>query len=269
MNSEELINKSLSIRIATNGLSFCSYAPMLRQPFEYREWDVQPTISLAANLKSALMTEPMLKERYQRVNVMIVSPHTTAVPVVDFDADRIGDFYKFNFPEDEGMHVTYNVMRKSGIAVIFGVERNVYQLLLDDYPHARFYASQSTLMEYLGGKTRMSNQGRIYAYLHEREATLYAFSGGRLLSFNTYSITSVEDCVYYVVSLSQQLGFSQTQDALVVIGNTGREDALRSLAQNFFKDVTVVDCREEFRNTITGGNGSIPFDLQTLLICGF
>lgn len=268
-NSEELINKSLSIRIATNGLSFCTYTPMARQPFVYKEWDVNPTISLAANLKNALMMLPMLKETYQRVNVMIVSPRTTAIPVVDFDAEKIEDIYNFNFPNAEGMHTTYNIMRKSGIAVVFGIEKNIYQLLLDDFPNARFYASQSTLMEYFGNKTRMSNKRWIFAYMHEREVTLYAFNSGRFICFNTFAITTADDGIYYILSLLQQLNFSQVEDTLTIIGNTGQEGDLSAISQNFFKNVTVVDCKEEFRNSITGGEPSIPFDLQTLLICGF
>ena len=269
MSSEAVINKSLSIRIATNGLSFCTYTPVARRPFEYKEYEVQPTISLAANLKNALMSEPMLKEEYQRVNVMIVSPHTTCVPVIDFEADEIEDVYRLNFPNSEGMHITYNVLRRSGIAVIFGVEKNIYQLLLDDYPHARFYASQSTLVEHLGNKNRMNSQGRIYAYLHEREATLYAFGSGRLLCFNTFPVSSADDSMYYILNLAKQLNFSQVDDSLSIIGNTGNEKALYGISQKFFKNSAVIESKEEFRNSITSGEPSIPFDLQTLLICGF
>ena len=83
--AENLItNRSLSIRVCSNGLSFCTYAPGQKDPFVYKVWDVNHTISLTANLKEALMMEPMLKQEYQRVNVMIATPHFTTVPVAAF-----------------------------------------------------------------------------------------------------------------------------------------------------------------------------------------
>ena len=149
--AENLItNKSLSIRVCSNGLSFCTYAPGQEEPFEYKVWDMNHTISLTANLKDALMKEPMLQQEYQRVNVMIATPHFTTVPVAAFQKENVEALYRCAFPKDAPQHVSYNVLRRSGIAIVFGLDRNVYQLLLDDFPRARFYASASTLIEFFG-----------------------------------------------------------------------------------------------------------------------
>ncbi len=269
MNNDKVLNKSLSIRISTNGLSFCTYSPGEKKAFEYKKIDVQPTISMAANLKNALMTEPELKGNYQRVNVMVVTPRTTCIPVEDFDPEYAESFYEFNFPDAEKTHVSYNVLNKCGIAVVFGIAKNVYQLLVDDFPQARFYASLSTIVEHIGNVEKTSRKNKMYAYVLERELTLYAFSNGTMLCFNTFPVTSIDDCVYYTLNMMQQMKFSQVDDSLQIIGNTGKEKNLLSKISSFVKDVTVVDCREEFGNSITGGDTSIPYDLQTLLICGF
>ena len=256
----------MSIRLATNGLSFCTYSPLSDKPFLYKEYDVQPTISLAANLKNALMSEPMLKGNYQRVNVMITSPHTTFMPVADFSADAVNDIYTFNFPQDSGLRISYNMLRRSGIAIIFGMDKNIYQLLIDDYPKARFYASASTLIERFAAKSLTDANRQLYAYLHEQEITLYAFQSGRFLMSNTYAAKTVDDCMYYILSLSQQLPFSQTEDTLYIVGDTQREQPLSLQLQNFIRHIHVIDRQADFKHTLTGGSTLIPYDLQTLLI---
>ena len=269
MNNDKVLNKSLSIRISTNGLSFCTYSPDENKAFEYKKIDVQPTISLAANLKDALMKEPELKENYQRVNVMVVTPHTTCVPIEDFKPEDVETIYEFNFPDSENTHVSYNVLNRWGIAVIFGISKNIHQLLKDDFPQARFYASLSTIIEHIGNKEKTSRKNKMYAYVLEHELTLYAFSNGTMRCFNTFQINSIDDCVYYILNMMQQLDFSQVDDSLLIVGNTGKEKDLHSKVRSFVKDVSIIDCKEEFRNSITGGEASIPYDLQTLLICGF
>lgn len=266
----EVLNKSLSIRVCSNGLSFCTYAPGQEQPFEYKVWDVNHTISLAANMKDALMHEPMLQQQYQRVNVLITTPHFTTVPVAAFQKEDIGSVYKFTFPKDAPQHVTYNVLRRSGIAIVFGLERSIYQLLLDDFPRARFYASASTLIEFFGEKSLFGQGRKMYVYLHEKEMTLYAFEQGRMLFVNNFVATSVADIQYYTLNVWKELGFDQVDDSLFVVGDVEqRTQELSQKIKYFLQHVSVIDRGEDFKDRLTMGNSLIPYDLQTLLVCGF
>ncbi|MBP5375001.1 MAG: DUF3822 family protein [Bacteroidaceae bacterium] len=270
MADNQINNKSLSIRVCSNGLSFCIYAPGQEEPFEYKEWDVNHTISLAANLKAALMNEPMLKQQYQRTNVLITTPHFTTVPVAAFDREDIHAVYQFTFPKDKPQHVSYNVLRRSGIAIVFGLERSIYQLLLDDFPRARFYASVSTLIEFFSEKSLFGPGRKMYVYQHEKEITLYAFEQGRMLFVNTFDCTSVADMQYYILNVWKELGFDQVDDALFVVGDMEqRMVELSEKIKYFLQNVSVIDRREDFKDRLTQGNTHIPYDLQTLLICGF
>ena len=269
--AENLItNRSLSIRVCSNGLSFCTYAPGQKDPFVYKVWDVNHTISLTANLKEALMTEPMLKQEYQRVNVMIATPHFTTVPVAAFQKESVDALYRCAFPKDGPQHVSYNVLRRSGIAIVFGFDRNIYQLLLDDFPRARFYASASTLIEFFGEKSLFGPGRKMYVYQHEKEVTLYAFDQGRMLFVNTFDATSVADLQYYTLNVWKELGFDQIDDALFIVGdNEQRTTELSEKIKYFLQHVTLIDRTEDFKDKLTRGNSLMPYDLQTLLICGF
>ena len=270
MAENQINNKSLSIRVCSNGLSFCTYAPGREEPFEYKVWDVNHTISLAANLKDALMNEPMLKQDYQRVNVLITTPHFTTVPVAAFNREDIHAVYQFTFPKDKPQHVSYNVLRRSGIAIVFGLERSIYQLLLDDFPRARFYASASTLIEFFSEKSLFGPGRKMYVYLHEKEITIYSFEQGRMLFVNNFDCTSVADMQYYTLNVWKELGFDQVDDALFVVGDMQqRTIELSEKIKYFLQQVSVIDRGEDFKDRLTMGNSLIPYDLQTLLICGF
>lgn len=260
---------SLSIRICTNGLSFCVYTPGSQNPFEYKVYDMNHTISLAANLKFALLNEPILKREYQRVNVLVSTTNITTVPVAYFDVEGINDVYTLNFPKSRPQHVTYNVLRRTGVALIFGIDRNVYQLLLDDFPRARFYASASTLIEFFSEKSHGGTDRKMYVYLHEKEITIYAFDQGRMLFVNSYPVGSVADMQYYILNLWQQLSFDQIDDSLFIVGDNDSRQELADKIVYFLKNVSLIDRSDDFKDSLTAGNNMIPYDLQTLLVCGF
>lgn len=260
---------SLSIRLCTNGLSFCVYSPGNDAPFIYKVHDMNHTISLAANLKHALMTEPLLKQQYQRVNVLVSTPDITTVPVAYFDAESIADVYQLNFPKARPQHVSYNVLRRSGMALIFGIERTVYQLILDDFPRARFYASASTLIEFFSEKSVSFHNRSMYVYLHEREITIYAYEQNRILFVNSYPVTSVDDMQYYILNVWTQLAFDQIDDSLFIVGDNDNRQELTDKILYFLQNVSQIDRSTDFQDRITQGHTMLPYDLQTLLICGF
>jgi hypothetical protein len=284
--------KSLSIRISTDGLSFCVYTPTAAQPYHYETYDVKPVISMAANLKEALQNVDLLKEPYQRVNVLVSTPMFTTVPTVAFDREHIEDTFNFTFygttspspslgnTHTEQQHISYNVLRRSGIAIIFGLDRNVYQLLHDDFPRARFYAAASTLTEQFSERSMIGTGRKMFAYIHDQAnlnniltgsgmMTLYCFEQGRLLYVNTYTVRGLNDCQFFLLQVWKNLGFDQLDDSLVIVEDENpiatSDDVAQQLCNKlgyFIKQTSVIEAGEpQFRG--------IPYDLQTLLVCGF
>jgi len=279
-NNQTSSNKSLSIRISTDGLSFCAYEPALQQPYSYKEYAVSPIVSMAANVKEALMTEPMLKAQYQRVNVLVGTPEFTTVPSAEFDREKAAGLFQFVFPKTAGRHVSYNVLRRSGVAIVFGFDKNIHQLLLDDFPRARFYASASTLIEFFSEKSLIGSGRKMFVYLHEgelsmrlgqqaQEMTLYCFDQGRLAFVNTYPVRGTNDCQYYILNVWQQLGMDQYDDGLSIVDDSGASQQLVERIRYFVRNATLADRTDDFRDTLTHGNQLLPYDLQTLLVCGF
>lgn len=224
---------------------------------------------MAANLKEALRYEPLLQQQYQRVNVLVSTTEVTTVPVAYFDAKDIENVFAVNFPKARPQHVTYNVLRRSGVALIFGIERTVYQLLLDDFPNARFYAASSTLIEFFGEKSAGGSNRKMYVYLHEKEITLYAFEQSRILFLNSFTVRTITDMQYYILNVWQQLGYDQIDDALFIVGDGDNRQELADKISYFLQNVSLIDRSSDFRDSLTQGNSMIPYDLQTLLVCGF
>lgn len=243
---------------------------MADNPFVYSEYDVKPTVSMAANLRDALQNDPMLKDKtYKRVNVLITTRNCTYVPVSDFDAQSVNSVFEFNFPNSTGMKASYNVLRRAGLAIVFGIDRNMYQLIVDDFPHARFYTSDSTLIEFFGNHSLHGTYKSMFVYLHDESVTLYAFQQGRMTFSNTFHINNVDDAVYYCLSAWKTMDMDALEHYLKIVADGTIEEVFAARIQNFVKKVSVIERAEDFRQTITKGNTEIPYDLQTLLVCGF
>ena len=215
-----------------------------------------------------MQNEDILKAPYKRVNILITNTHFTVVPTIAFNSDDIRDIYKYNFPKDKVNHVSFNVLRRSGIAIIFGFDKNVYQLLLDDFPMARFYASASTLIEYLSEKSLSGKGKKMFAYVHENEMTLFCFNQGRMIFINSFESKTAEDNQYYILNVWKNLGLDQLEDKLCIIGDCDGREELADKISIFIKNVTLIDREHDYKYTKAMKTAMIPYDLQTLLVCG-
>ena len=75
---------------------------------------------------------------------------------------------------------------------------------------------------------------------------------------------------YYTLNVWKELGFDQVDDALFVVGDMEQRTVeLSEKIKYFLQNVSVIDRSEDFKDRLTMGNSLIPYDLQTLLICGF
>ena len=282
--------QSLSIRLSTDGLSFCSFTPEEPQPLAYEEHAVRPVVSMAANLKEALVTQPLLRQDYQRVNVLVCTPQFTVMPSEGFERKQGEQAFRFLFPQQAGTYVTFNLLRRSGVAIVFGFDKNIHQLLLDDFPRARFYASASPLTELFGERSICPGGKRLYAYIHEsaiarriglqpREMSVYAFDQGRPLLINSYNVGGEDDCLYFLLGVWQQLGFDQCDDTLCLVDEGTISRPLAERLKRYVQHVRLLDKGEDFGATLTQGQApaagtpsplaAIPYDLQALLAGGF
>jgi hypothetical protein len=111
--------------------------------------------------------------------------------------------------------------------------------------------------------------------MHEREITIYAFSNSQLIYTNTFQSQVINDDQYYILNVWNQLGFDQLDDELLVVGDIRREgetsrcEEFAEKTKKFVKHVSTIHPEEDFQEKITKGNPLLPYDLQTLLVCGF
>lgn len=255
-------NKSLSIRLCTDGFSF--YASSLKDSsFNYLPYTINPTISLSANIKNAIVELSELQYPYKTIQILIDSP-SSIVPFEHFDEERIEDIYNFNFPHQKGKVVLYNILPKSNTAIIFAIDKNAYQLLNETFPQAKFYSVETPVIEYLVEKSKIRETQKLYVYFHEQTINLYIFNNGKLHFGNNFTYSDLNDALYFILQVWKTQGLNQFTDELHLLGNLPKEENTRKELHRFIKQVYQNNPTAEFGLKPEKGN-LVSYDLQILI----
>ena len=174
---------------------------------------------MAANLREALRTVPMLSERYGRVLVMVDSP-VLQVPADEFKEDLAETYYN----------------------------------------HSSYTGAHS----------------KLYSYFHEHQLEVFSFAQNRFKFCNSFTVTTPEDAIYYILASWKQLGLVPEHDELFLVGDVLERDHTKEELEKYIKRVFVVYIKRvfvvnpigEFNRASVAQIPGIPYDLMALYVKG-
>lgn len=253
-------HKSLSIRLCTDGFSFYVSSP---EDFSFIPFSINPTVSLTANLKEAISQITALSEPYKNIYILVDSP-STILPFEFFEEEKVEQLYAFNYPHRKNYTVLYNILPKSNATLLFSIDKNAYQFLTEQFPHAYYYAVETPIIEHLVEKSRLSETQKLYVYFHGRTIHVYIFNNGKLFFANNFTYTDVNDALYFILQIWKNQGLNQFTDELHVLGDLPEEEKTLKELRRYIRCIYQNNPVTELNLKAEHANKDIPYDLQII-----
>ena len=247
---------TLSIRLSADGFSFSVYHPLHQGEAIHADYPVDISYSMTANLKRMIQSTEELKHSYGQTDILIDTQRFTPIPFDLFEDEQTETLFYHNFPQRENEVVLCNILGKSNIALLFGMDKHAYQLLGEQFPKARIFANVSPLIEHFTTQSMGGNCRNLFAHFQPSKMNIFAFEKGKLLLANTFNCTQTADQVYYLLYVWQQLGFSQEKDQIHLVEKTKDQETLLEELGKFLRQIIILPTKD-----------NLPFDIQTLMTC--
>lgn len=266
MNKELIPNKTLSIRISTDGFCFCSYIPSDPQSLQYVAYPTDENLSLAANLNRAIEECPFTgKEQTHEIQAIIETCDYTILPFEYDDKQEYKVFYRNCFPKCEpGDEIVANRLPAQGFTVIFPVAKEIHEIL-QKMGNVTYFTPASILMGYIS-RAEFDDEKYMLMYVNGEEMLIMTVEERKVKFSNSFTATSKEDLLFYMLSIWKEQGLSQTDDALYLCGNREIEE-MQLLVSKFIKNRKRINPNELFASNLLNRTQGIPFDLQALILC--
>lgn len=260
---------SLTVRMDKGGFSFSLYDPATEEGFRFIPYEINPTISMIANIKNALKTQPLLKDAYNSVNFLFTGK-VAIVPSALFKEEDAGIFFHFQYPDEENHEIICNKLPHTQTVLLFAVERGLRQLLLDEYPNAAFYSALSSVTEHFCGLSRFGNNSKLYIYFYSGKICIEVFDRGRLRFMNEFNYDNqLDNVLYYVAYVWKICGLDVEEDRLYLIGEVEEMKAiLLEQLRRFYRNVFYINSSSEFNEASVSKVEHVPYDVQSLLVYG-
>ena len=177
-------------------------------------------------------------------------------------------FYQ-NLPPQNNEVVLCNILGKSNLVILFGLDKLTHLFLTEHFPNARLFASVSPITEYLAHKVKPSDCCKLFAIFHPESVEVIAFEKEKLLLLNTYPISGLNDSCYYLLNIWQQAGYNQEDDQLYICGNNRvpQWEELPLRLKKYIRKLFIINPQMEFNDSAMSRIKEISFDMLSLISC--
>ena len=99
----------MTIRVSNGSLAFAIAEKETEERIVYKPYTIKSGVSIAANLREAFKTEPLLRHDTHRARVLIDEP-VLLIPIEEYNEQNMSTLYHHSFPGTEGRAVLGNVL---------------------------------------------------------------------------------------------------------------------------------------------------------------
>jgi hypothetical protein len=260
-------NRRLVIRLSKNHLSFATIGNDDNNAITFEPYSLNSGISMAANLREAFRTQPILQQTYSHVLVMVDTP-ILMVPIEEFQEKDQRTLYLHSYQDHEQDEIVNTVLPDLNSVAIFSINRDIKLVLDDHFESPRLIAAVAPVWRYLHQRSYMGVRAKLYAYFHDRHLNIFSYGQNRFKFCNTFDARDAHDSLYYMLYVWKQLGLQAEHDEIHLVGDIPEQEWLMEELQRYIKRVYTINPAGDFnRSSVTQIEG-MPYDLMTLFVKG-
>ena len=239
IETNKLTNQRLSIQISLSGLSF-SILDVSSQTIvalkSFKKSRVLTPLELLDYLKFVIDTEHLKQNTYSQITVIYRNDLSTLVPETLFDETNIADYLKFNnkiLPSD---FISYDQL-SNGTVNVYVPLVNINNYIYDTFG-AFTYKHYSTLfIEHLIN-LKAGLDSNMFVDVDENQFEIAVLKEQKLIFYNTFSYSTKEDFIYYILFTAEQLQMNPETFPLVFSGLIDEDSELYEIAYKYVRHIS-------------------------------
>lgn len=248
----KLTNPELSIQISLSGLSFCVLEKEKKTITFLKHVHFEKKINphdLLDKLKHFFNTENALQSNFSNVYVIHVNEVFTLVPKPFFSEDTLADYLKFNSKILKSDFIAFDDIEINDSVNVYVPYVNINNFIYDRFGAFTFKHFSTILIEQILLFEKNAESLKVYAHINPKHFEIIVVEKGKLILFNSFDYSSVEDFIYYILFTSEQLQLNPETLELICLGDITKDDELYTIAYKYIRNVSIGNRHDHYKYT--------------------
>ena len=238
--------RSISIQVSLNGFSFCIHeCPKRIVTKSYHRFPVQQTPErLLDKIKSEFETNPELQQVFEEIHVVYDHEMYTFVPSSYFSPTDLRMYLSQTVKVFDTDYISSDPLEGGEMQSIYIPFTNINNYFFDTFGSFDYHHVSTLLVEMLLHKEKYATDVKVYVYVGISFFYIIIINSGRLVLCNTFTYTTKEDFIYYLLFTTQQVSLDPEIFNLILMGYINEESDLYEAAYTYVRNVSFYNTYE-------------------------
>lgn len=237
-NSSQYI---LSIRYATDGLSFCVHDQNNRLlVFFLQPFNLEGTDAVIAKVKKIMVDDLLLNLKYKKVFLIPCNKEKILLPAHAFNKNTLADMYRLCFQPHKNDTLIFRKIRIMESYIVEALPRSFVTFLTARYQSLCIVNSAYPfIIHSLSGI--LFNADHMFIDIHDQYFDLLLTRNNDVVLFNSFTYGSVNDIIYYCLNCLKQCSISKDNLQTTISGNLVNDPMLADTLSKFIPNISVLN----------------------------
>ena len=233
-------DKTLSIQVSLNGLSFCIHHNQKINKLYSVEFKSKLTPFDTQNkLKTELENHLEFVDVFKRVNVIHHNAYVTVVPNLIFDETLKPDYLKFNTKILKTDFIDADICSAINARVVYIPYTNINNYLIDNFNSINYY---HTATYFINCAMRLKTRpNEVFINIESKEFQLLIIKDNQFALYLIFEYDTQEDLLYYLLFSLEQLKMNNENLNINISGIIQKNSELYQLIYTYVQYVNFID----------------------------
>ena len=276
---DEALNKAdsekykLSIQLSLDGFSFCIFDENTNKFLSIESVSIENSnrVDISCSLiKQFFLAHSWLNLKFKSTNIIYETQKSTLIPSPLFDETEKNTYSDFNFTPEEDHCVYYDKLTGLDAFNLYTVPVQIKNTLNELFPDHKLLSHCGSLIESLWILYKnLPVQKRVFVNVRNSYLDIVITEGKKLLYFNSFTYTTKEDFIYYIIFVLEQLDLNPEEIELIFSGFIDKNTELFDIVYKYVRNVQFPKLTNTFRYSYIFND--IPshyyFNLLNITLC--
>ncbi len=237
---------ALSIQFSLDGFSFCVSDTRTKKDIFFTEYLFEETQNspedLLKKIKTIFKSDANLQLEYSNVTIIHQNNLATIVPNTYFEENSLANYLNYNIKTLKNDFIAFDDVLKIDAKNVYIPYVNINNYLFQNFGEFEYKHHHTVLLEKLL-KTNNSDEKVMYVNVSNNVLEIIVLESKKLILLNSFSYTSKEDFIYYILFTAEQLQLNPADFKLFFTGDINIESDIYKITYKYVKEISFLESK--------------------------
>lgn len=233
-------DNELSIQFNLDGFSFCIKNHITKKDIYFCEYEFEASVNTPENLllkiKEIFKKDTYLQKDFSKVTIIHQNNLSTLIPNAFFDEEKLSNYLDFNIKVLKTDFIAFDSLEELEAKNVYVPYININNYLFQNFGEFEYQHHTTVLLEKYINQS-VSKEKVMYVNVCKSTIDIIVLEHKKILLSNSFSFTTQEDFLYYILFTAEQLDLDTKIFALYLTGEISLDMPIYKIAYKYIKNI--------------------------------